>query len=207
MRASRGRQASPGRPHRFALNRLPGRAGAAGLAIVGLAALAIAASPGRAVARQDDVALDEWTGRVVAQSTLEPVARARVTVERVHDDVPSRRPAAPVHAASAAAHDLGTIAAADSDGTFRIRAPRGTRLRLAAAGFLDGFVALAPGRETALGTLVLRHELSFSGRLLVNGEPAAQALVSAPGGKFTGNGLPSPEARADEEGRFRINGI
>ncbi len=116
-----------------------------------------------------------WSGRVVAQADLEPLAGVRVTVEQV--------PAGGLQAAAVPIEDAdagASLATTAADGGFVIDAPANRRLRLSAAGFLDGFVLLHEERDHDLGRLVLRHELSFSGRLMIEGRPVNSAAVVAP---------------------------
>lgn len=127
-----------------------------------------------------------WYGRVVAQSTLEPVAAARVAI---------------VERATA------TVEAAE-DGRFAIDVPPGDRLWVSAPGFLDGFVELRAGRDPDLGRLVLRHETSLSGRILRGGEPAAGITVIVPPDGAHGNPpATAPQTVTDEAGSFRIGGL
>ena len=80
----------------------------------------------------------EWYGRVVAQSDLEGIAGARITTESVPRD--GLRGVAVV--APEGTEPALRSASSAANGAFAIEAARGTRLRLAAPGFLDGFVYL-----------------------------------------------------------------
>jgi hypothetical protein len=127
----------------------------------------------------------EWYGRVVAQSTLEGLAGARIVADADHE----------------------RAVLADENGRFSLAAPRGSRLRLSAEGFLEGFVDLSPSRDADLGRLVLRHEVSFSGRVLRDGEPQEGVQLLLP--VDHGHGLPSTrslETASDAQGHFYLGG-
>lgn len=148
----------------------------------------------------------EWYGRVVAQSTLEGIAAARVTVEPVG----TTAIAAAQRSSRTTDMPAQTLPStrADTDGNFGINAPPGNRLRISAAGFLDGFVLLHPGRDNDLGRLVLRHEMSFSGRVVRDGAPVEGVVILAPADRTPG--MPtagSAEARSNTDGQFRIGDL
>jgi protocatechuate 3,4-dioxygenase beta subunit len=145
----------------------------------------------------------EWFGRVVAQSDLEGIPGVRISIEPIPEgglmaDI------SPLDGRAAGAPETTTSA----DGGFAIDAPTGRRLRLSAPGFLDGFVLLHEDRPNDLGRLVLRHEMSFAGRVLVEGRPAARVTVLVPAEH--GHGAKSTTSRAtisDEDGEFHLGGL
>lgn len=151
-----------------------------------------AASARSEVASESQSPLAPWSGRIVAQDSLEPIAGARVQVGAEEDPV-----------------DRFTeeVVTTDATGRFTIEAPVGARLRLSAEGFLGGSVSLTPGRDGALGTLVLRRELSLAGRLLFDGAPVAGARVITPADVDFALEAPSPRTIADDQGRFRLGGL
>lgn len=148
----------------------------------------------------------EWYGRVVAQSTLEGIAGARIAVE------PLGTTAIAAAQRSSRTTDMPAqtlpSTRADTDGNFGINAPPGNRLRISATGFLDGFVLLHAGRDNDLGRLVLRDEMSFSGRVAREGAPVEGVTILAPADPTPG--MPtagSAEARSNTDGRFHIGGL
>lgn len=139
-----------------------------------------------------------WAGTVLAQSSLEPIPGVQIRVA-------SPAPGTGSIDAVTASGDLGAVA--DADGRFTVDAPRGARLALSAPGYLDGFVHLTAVHERDLGNLVLREELSFSGRLLENGVPVANAVVIAPVASFDGMTHAWRQTKADDAGRFHLGGL
>lgn len=169
----------------------------------GLAALLLASLASHSFAQNTPQAT-EWFGRVVAQSDLEPLANVRVRVEPVPEGGLLAE-IAPVENPNADAPVVTTTA----NGGFAINAPANRRLRLSAPGFLDGFVLLHENRDNDLGRLVLRHELSFSGRVLIEGRPAEGTTIVAPVYQIA-RGVASPfplRATSDGRGRFELSGL
>lgn len=146
----------------------------------------------------------EWYGRVVAQSTLEGIEGARITSEAVEaEGLPDDTASPPGTDAQDPEARLTT-----ADGGFSTTAPPGVRLRISAPGFLDGFVDLRPGRDRDLGRLVLRHEMSFSGRIVRGDQPVPAVRVLAPAGREYGiRASPPPEAVSDAAGRFYLRNL
>jgi len=175
-------------------------AGSSGAAATGRAVSLHEVAASRAVAQSLAVPR-EWYGRVLAQNDLEPIAGARLTIEPLPEgglfaDIGSPSP------------DAAVMAITAEDGRFNFEAPPGGRMRLSAPGFLDGFVLLHAGRDGDLGRLVLRHELSANGRVLLDGRPAAGVVVVAPAYRRTSvMGAPTPETISDAEGRFHLAGV
>jgi protocatechuate 3,4-dioxygenase beta subunit len=146
---------------------------------------------------------DEWFGRVVSQFDLSPVVGARIIVE----PVPEGGLMADVAPLAALPADAVTTTSG-ADGGFAINAAVGRRLRVSAEGFLDGFVLLHENRDRDLGRLVLRHAMSFSGRVLVGGRPVAGVEVMVPADHDFGVGSTwSVRTTTGDSGTFRLDGL
>ncbi len=182
--------------------------------VVAVAALALGAVSGAAIAAHVDpkssdrrgaiqsvVASREWFGQVLAQDGLEPIAGVRIRVEPLpedglHGDTDTSSPG------------VDAIAITGTDGRFAFEALPGGRMRLSAPGFLDGFVLLHAGRDNDLGRLVMRHELSLSGRVLLDGSPVQGVSVLALA--YRRNSVastPTPETSSGADGTFHLAGI
>jgi protocatechuate 3,4-dioxygenase beta subunit len=128
-------------------------------------------------------------GRVVAEGSSEPIARARVTV------LSSDGPRAPVFS--------------DADGRFAAAVPAGGtfRLRVAKAGFIRKEIAGAPSLAPATDIPLTRNAV-IAGRLLSSdGEPRARAGVSVRPSGIANRPAGTPNATTDDLGEFRVSGL
>lgn len=174
-------------------------AGAAGAATAGEAAGTPAAEAPRPGGSSSGTP-QQWYGRVLAQGDLAPVAGVRIFVEPVLQGG--------LLADLEPTPDSVEDAVTGPDGAFVLDAPPDRRLRLTAPGFLDGFVLLRAGRGNDLGRLILRHELSFGGRVLLDGRPEVGVVVLAPAYRRNSvAGTPTPETVSDDAGRFHLVGL